>query len=136
MGPGERAVADDPAKTATVTRPAATINANTLRLARLLISHRYYDHPAPPSHNPLGDSLLHRATNSGARGVDHHANIRSMEFGFTVTQHEPTRPWIVVGREPRTVTLADDVNFFDWAREHWPAPRWTVQLDPWQLTHN
>ena len=58
---GERAVADDPAKTATVTRPAATINANTLRLARLLISHRYYDHPAPPSHNPLGDSLLHRA---------------------------------------------------------------------------
>jgi hypothetical protein len=55
------------------------------------------------------------------------------EYGFTLTEHDPTRPWIVVGQEHRTVTL-DALDFFAcfaWARERWPFPRWTVQLDPW-----
>ena len=32
------------------------------------------------------------------------------------------------------VALDDGVNFFEWARELWPAPRWSVELDPWQLS--
>jgi hypothetical protein len=55
-------------------------------------------------------------------------------YGYTVTEHDPERPWIVVGREHRTITLDDGVSFFDWAHDHWPSPRWEVELDPWQLS--
>ena len=41
------------------------------------------------------------------------------------------RPWIVIGQGHRTVTLDAGLNFFEWAHEQWPAPRWTVELDPW-----
>jgi hypothetical protein len=56
------------------------------------------------------------------------------EYGFTLTQHDPERPWLVRGQEHRTVRLDGDEDFFAWAHEMWPAPRWSVQLDPWQLT--
>ena len=55
------------------------------------------------------------------------------EYSFTITEHEPERPWIVVDSEHRTITLEDGASFFAWAAERWPAPRWTVELDPWQL---
>jgi hypothetical protein len=55
-------------------------------------------------------------------------------FCFTITEHDATRPWIVVGSEHRTVVLDDEANFFEWSREHFPAPRWSVELDPWQLS--
>ncbi len=55
-------------------------------------------------------------------------------FSFTVTEHDHGRPWIVTGVEQRTVELEDAVEFFAWARERWPAGRFTVQLDPWQLS--
>jgi len=55
------------------------------------------------------------------------------EYRYTVTEHDPDRPWIVLDSEHRTVTLDDGVGFFEWSAEHWPAPRWTVELDPWQL---
>ena len=55
-------------------------------------------------------------------------------FSFTVTEHDPDRPWIVTGVEQRTVELEDDVEFFGWAAERWPAKRFTVQLDPWELS--
>jgi hypothetical protein len=55
-------------------------------------------------------------------------------YGFTLTDHDPNRPWIVLSREHRTVTLEDGVAFFEWAHERWPSPRWTVELDPWQLS--
>jgi hypothetical protein len=54
-------------------------------------------------------------------------------YGFTVTEHDSARPWIVVGREHRKVELGDGMGFFDWARERWPEPRWSIELDPWQL---
>jgi hypothetical protein len=54
-------------------------------------------------------------------------------YRFTVTEHDSARPWIVVGREHRTVELDDGVAFFDWAVERWPRPRWSIELDPWQL---
>jgi len=55
------------------------------------------------------------------------------DYSFTVTEHDPRRPWIVLSSEHRTVTLEGDTSFFAWAAEHWPAPRWRVELDPWQL---
>jgi len=59
--------------------------------------------------------------------------VRVPELGYTVTEHDPERPWIVVGTSHGRVTLPDDTNFFTWAHENWPAPRWTVELDPWAL---
>jgi hypothetical protein len=56
------------------------------------------------------------------------------EYSYTVTEHDTDQPWIVLGRSHATVTLADDRSFFEWASEHWPAPRWSVDLDPWQLS--
>ncbi len=55
-------------------------------------------------------------------------------FSFTVTEHDPQRPWIVTGVENRTVELEDDVNFFAWAAERWPAEWLSIQLDPWELS--
>jgi hypothetical protein len=26
------------------------------------------------------------------------------------------------------------MDFFAWAREHWPTPRWSVMVDPWELS--
>ena len=46
---------------------------------------------------------------------------------------DPEREWIVIGQGHRRVMLDRGLNFFEWAHEHWPAPRWTVELDLWQL---
>jgi hypothetical protein len=56
------------------------------------------------------------------------------KYNFTVTEHDADRPWIVLRREHRTAALEAGVGFFDWAYELWPAPRWTVELEPWQLS--
>jgi hypothetical protein len=56
-----------------------------------------------------------------------------LEYSFTVAEHDPERPWIVLGSDQHTITLDDGRSFFEWAHERWPAPRWTVELDPWQL---
>lgn len=55
------------------------------------------------------------------------------EYGYTLSEHDPSRPWVVLGIEHRTVTLPDSVTFRDWARDNWPGPRWRVEPDPWQL---
>jgi hypothetical protein len=63
------------------------------------------------------------------------ANIGSMpRFGFTVTEHDAQRPWIVLGQDHCTVTLEDGEMFYEWAAEQFPPPRWSVQLDPFQLS--
>lgn len=56
------------------------------------------------------------------------------EYSFTATEHDPETPWIVLSSEHLTVKLPDGSDFFEWARGQWPAPRWSIQLDPWQLT--
>jgi hypothetical protein len=56
------------------------------------------------------------------------------EYRYTVTEHEARRPWLVLGTRRGSVTLPDDASFFEWAHKNWPAPRWTVQLDPHQLS--
>jgi hypothetical protein len=55
------------------------------------------------------------------------------EFGYTVTEHDLERPWLIVGRTRGAVTLDDPAAFFEWVAEHSPEPRWTVELDPWRL---
>jgi hypothetical protein len=55
------------------------------------------------------------------------------EFTFILTEHDPQQPSIVVGSEHYIVTLDANENFFLWARDRWPEPRWSVELDPWQL---
>ena len=56
------------------------------------------------------------------------------DYSYTVTEHDADQPWIVLGRSHGEVTLADDRGFFEWANENWPPPRWSVDLDPWQLS--
>jgi hypothetical protein len=56
------------------------------------------------------------------------------EYGYTLSEHDPDRPWIVRSIEHRTVTLDDGVSFQEWARQNYPAPRWSVEPDPWQLS--
>jgi hypothetical protein len=55
------------------------------------------------------------------------------EYGFTLSEHDPERPWIVRSIAQETVALPDGTDFGEWAREHYPAPRFSVQQDPWQL---
>jgi hypothetical protein len=49
-----------------------------------------------------------------------------------MTEHDPDRPWIVVGTGWHVIELKAGENFFDWANRMWPAPRFSVELDPWQ----
>jgi hypothetical protein len=66
--------------------------------------------------------------------LDEDANICSMpQYSFVIAEHDPERPWIVLGQEHRSVTLEDGIVFWSWVQERWPAPRWSVELDPWQL---
>jgi hypothetical protein len=55
------------------------------------------------------------------------------DFSYRVTEFDPERPWIVVGTSHGQVTLAYEASFFAWAHENWPAPRWSVELDPYEL---
>jgi hypothetical protein len=55
------------------------------------------------------------------------------EFSYTVTEHDPDQPKTVVGRGRQTVTLDADEHFFAWARDRWPEPQWSIELDQYQL---
>jgi hypothetical protein len=55
------------------------------------------------------------------------------EFRFTVFEHDPDRPWIVLGpTQHLTVELEHADEFSVWAGERWPRPRFTAELDPGQ----
>jgi hypothetical protein len=56
------------------------------------------------------------------------------EYRYTLTEHDPHRPWLVVRQTHRTFALDDGVIFFDWAHDEWPAPRWSFTLDPWGVS--
>lgn len=55
------------------------------------------------------------------------------EFGYTLSEHDADRPWIVLAVEHQTVELPDAASFREWVRKTWPAPRWRVEPDPWAL---
>jgi hypothetical protein len=54
-------------------------------------------------------------------------------YTFSVTEHDPERPWIVLGTGRHSVELEDGAEFFAWAAERWPRERFTVQLDSYCL---
>jgi hypothetical protein len=58
------------------------------------------------------------------------------EYSYTATEHDRERPWITFGTQRHTIELEDGSNFYAWAAERWPAPRWSVELDPWQLSQD
>ena len=60
--------------------------------------------------------------------------VRVPRYGYTVTEHDRERPWIVRGTEHYIVELDTGQDFFTWAAERWPGERFTVQLDPWALS--
>jgi hypothetical protein len=54
-------------------------------------------------------------------------------FRYTVAEHDPSRPWVVVAEiRHLTVELDRAEDFADWAAERWPQSRYTAQLDPGQ----
>jgi hypothetical protein len=56
-------------------------------------------------------------------------------YAYTVAEHDLERPWLVLGEiRQLTVELPDGESFHDWASKEWPAPRFQVELAPWQLT--
>jgi hypothetical protein len=61
-----------------------------------------------------------------------HTFVRS--YGFRVTEHDPERPWVIVGSGRHRVELEAGIDFYEWVREQWPHDRFTVELDPWSLT--
>jgi hypothetical protein len=55
-------------------------------------------------------------------------------WSYTVTEHDSAKPWLIVSvRRGMTVELDEVVNFFTWAHAEWPGPRYSVELDPYQL---
>jgi hypothetical protein len=55
------------------------------------------------------------------------------EVRYTVIEHDPSRPWIVVGEaQHRVIELPSIDDFGAWARQQWPPDRYTVQLAPGQ----
>jgi hypothetical protein len=56
------------------------------------------------------------------------------EYGYTVTEHDADRPWIVRDQRHETVRLGDGMSFFQWAAGQYPRERFTVELDPWELS--
>ncbi|HYB25859.1 MAG TPA: hypothetical protein VEF89_04535 [Solirubrobacteraceae bacterium] len=54
--------------------------------------------------------------------------VRVREYGFTITEHDPERPWMVLSSEHRTIKLPDGFDFFAWARRQWPPPQCFLRL--------
>jgi len=43
------------------------------------------------------------------------------EYGFTITEHNPDRPWMVLASEHRTIKLPDGLDFFTQSRRGSPV---------------
>jgi hypothetical protein len=56
------------------------------------------------------------------------------EYGYTVTEHDPERPWIVHDQRHETVRLDHGMSLFEWAAGQYPRERFTVAFDPWELS--
>ena len=55
------------------------------------------------------------------------------EYRYTVVEHDPDRPWIVVGEiQHLSVELDEADHFAAWADQKWPGTRFAVTLDPGQ----
>lgn len=56
------------------------------------------------------------------------------QYGYTVSEHNPNRPWLVTDQRHETVELEDSTSFTEWAGSRYPRDRYTVELDPWSLS--
>ena len=57
----------------------------------------------------------------------------AMVFRYIVIEHDPARPWLVVGdAQHLEVELTSAGAFAAGASERWPPDRFTVTLDPGQ----
>jgi hypothetical protein len=60
------------------------------------------------------------------------------KYGYTVTEYDARRPWVIVGPLRRmTVELDDGEDFATWAAQAWPRPRFQTDLEreplpPWE----
>lgn len=54
-----------------------------------------------------------------------------VRYGFSVTEHDLDKPWLILDRRHHIVDLPDGQDFFAWATREWPVDRFTVQADPW-----
>jgi hypothetical protein len=52
---------------------------------------------------------------------------------YVVYEHDVAKPWLVVATSYVTVDLPNPDEFADWARQQWPASRYTVELEPGRL---
>jgi hypothetical protein len=55
------------------------------------------------------------------------------DYGYTLSSHDPERPWLVVSIEHRPSRSTKGVDFRQWARDNYSEPRWRVEADPWQF---
>lgn len=54
-------------------------------------------------------------------------------FRYTVREHDPVRPWLVIGdAQHLEVELTSAGAFAAWASERWPSESFTAILDPGQ----
>jgi hypothetical protein len=55
------------------------------------------------------------------------------ELRYTVIEHDPDEPWIIIGETRHlTIELPDIRDFAAWAAECWPREQYTAELEPGQ----
>lgn len=55
-----------------------------------------------------------------------------MILRYTLFEHDPDKPWLIADVSHHTIDLPDAGEFAEWARDQWPTPRYTVDLEPGQ----
>jgi hypothetical protein len=57
-----------------------------------------------------------------------------MIFRYRVVEHDPDRPWVILGtRTGLSLEAADGHDFREKVQEEWPSPRFAVELAPGEL---
>jgi hypothetical protein len=57
-----------------------------------------------------------------------------MIFRYQVTEHDPDRPWIILGtRTGLSLEAEDSYQFREKVQHVWPADRFNVELEPGEL---
>ena len=58
--------------------------------------------------------------------------MRPMQtWRYSLTEYDPEQPWRILSvRNGMGVELDDEAPFWEWAYEHWPTPRYSVELAP------
>ena len=58
---------------------------------------------------------------------------RMRTWTYTLTEHEPDKPWLVVSvRRGMTVELEDHADFFEWSQQQWSSDCYLVELEAYR----